>query len=271
MGDGDYYQILDLDRGASQKMIREAYRKLAFQYHPDRNKDDPAALEKMKHINEAYAVLSDPRKKKQYDTLSQEYGAHGYQRFRQAYSDEDIFRGSDIHQIFEEMAHAFGFRGFDEVFGESYGQRFQTFEFRRPGIFGRVIFFGPRHVWKRKESDQPEPSIFSQNRTGILGTHFSFLLKKVAGVAFPERGRDWHEKITLPPHLALEGGKLRFFHRKKAKELMITVPPGVKQGQRIRLKGMGANGKQGGLAGDLYLEVSIRRPLLEKIISFLKR
>ena len=64
MAQRDYYEILGLDRDASPHKIKEAYRKLAFQYHPDRNKGNPAALEKMKEINEAYAVLSDPEKRR---------------------------------------------------------------------------------------------------------------------------------------------------------------------------------------------------------------
>src|SRR4030042_1908728 len=143
MGQRDYYEIVDLDRNASPHKIKEAYRKLAFQYHPDRNKNNPAALEKMKEINEAYAVLSDPEKRRRYDAMSHEYGSSDYDRFRQTYSDQDIFRGSDINQVFQEMARAFGFRGFEEIFRESYGQGYQHYEFWRPGVFGRVIFYGP--------------------------------------------------------------------------------------------------------------------------------
>ena len=60
----DYYKILEVDENATQQQIKEAYRKLAFQYHPDRNKDNPSAVEKMKEINEAYSVLSNPQKRK---------------------------------------------------------------------------------------------------------------------------------------------------------------------------------------------------------------
>src|SRR5208337_4348175 len=110
--------------------------------HPDRNGGEAAAVEKMKEINEAYAVLSDREKRERYDALQQQYGPHAYDRFRQSYSEQDIFRGSDVNQIFEEMARAFGFRGFEEVFRGSYGQRYRTAEFRGPGMFGRVIVFG---------------------------------------------------------------------------------------------------------------------------------
>ena len=123
MNQGDYYQILEVDRNVTPQTIKEAYRRLAFQYHPDRNRGNPSAVEKMKEINEAYAVLFDPRKRRDYDTLREQYGPYGYDRFKQSYSEQDIFRGSDINQIFEEMARAFGFRSFDEIFKESYSPR----------------------------------------------------------------------------------------------------------------------------------------------------
>jgi curved DNA-binding protein len=96
----------------------------------------------MKEINEAYAVLSDAQKRARYDTLRDRYGTDAHDHFRQRYSEQDIFRNSDINQIFEEMARTFGFRGFEEVFREYQGGH-RAGEFRGPGVCGRVIFFGP--------------------------------------------------------------------------------------------------------------------------------
>ncbi len=138
----NYYRTLDVEKTAGQREIKEAYRKLAFLYHPDRNKGEAAAVEKMKEINEAYAVLSDPEKRDRYDLMQQQYGIGAHDRFRQSYSEQDIFRGSDINQIFEEMAKTFGFRGFEEIFRDIPGH-YRTTEFRGPGLFGRVIVFGP--------------------------------------------------------------------------------------------------------------------------------
>ena len=131
MDQKDYYEILEVDREASPKKVKEAYRSLAFQCHPDRNGGGTDALERMKMINEAYAVLSDPAKRRQYDSLRQTYGNSAYNRFRDGYSEEDIFRGSDINQIFEEISRSFGFRGFEDIFREAYGSGYRTFEFRR--------------------------------------------------------------------------------------------------------------------------------------------
>ncbi len=100
MPEKDYYKVLGVEKKASEEAIKKVYRKLAMKYHPDRNKGDKKAEEKFKEISEAYAVLSDKEKRKQYDT----YGADGFQ---QRYSQEDIFRGFDFNNIFKE----FGFGG----------------------------------------------------------------------------------------------------------------------------------------------------------------
>jgi DnaJ-class molecular chaperone len=267
MGQGDYYQMLEVDRNATPQTIKEAYRKLAFQYHPDRNRGNPSAVEKMKEINEAYAVLSDPRKRKDYDTLQEQYGPYGYDRFKQSYSEQDIFRGSDINQIFEEMARAFGFRSFDEIFKESYGRGYRTFEFGRPGVFGRgFIFFGPGFGRRHR----PEIPTSSEILPGYLGKFTRYLLKKMLRMREPGRGKDLEDTIFLDPLQAQKGGKGRYVHRRRSKELIVTLPPEIKDGQKIRLKGMGAEGRDGGEPGDLYLKVQIKKPLLQKVRDLLK-
>jgi DnaJ-class molecular chaperone len=274
MNQKDYYQILEVEKEVSPQKIKEAYRRLAFQYHPDRNpcppagrEENPLAVEKMKEINEAYAVLSDPKKRSDYDTFHEQYGPYGYDRFKQRYSEQDIFRGSDINQIFEEMARAFGFRSFEEVFRESYGQGVNTFEFQRPGVSGRgFIFFGPG-FGKNKQQGIP---VSSEILPGFLGKIIQYLLKKTFGMREPQRGKDLGDVICLDPRQALEGAKGKYLHRKRSKELIVTVPPGMKEGQKIRLKGMGAPGKDGGESGDLYLKVKIKKPLLEKVRGLLK-
>jgi len=258
MSQRDYYQVLGVKQDADPKQIKEAYRHLAFKYHPDRNKGNPEASEEMKSVNEAYAVLSDPTKRREYDILRQQFGSSAHTQFRSTYSEQDIFSGSDINHVFEEMAKAFGFRGFDDIFREFYGQEYRTFQFKRPGIFaGGFIFTGP---FKRGGFDQPKfpPS-------GKLGKLSRFLLKQISGFEMEKNGRDINDVIRLTPEQAQQGGPYAYFLRKKSKKLVVKIPPGVREGQRIRLAGMGEDGKGGGKSGDLYLKVHIKKTLIQKI------
>ncbi len=96
----DYYELLGVKKESSPSEIKKAYRKLALKYHPDKNKGEKKSETKFKEINEAYAVLSDPEKKKQYDL-------YGSTDFHQRYSQEDIFRGFDLNDVLRQ----FGFGG----------------------------------------------------------------------------------------------------------------------------------------------------------------
>ena len=256
MADMDYYKTLNLSENASDKQIKEAYRSLAFRYHPDRNQD-PESGSKMKAINEAYAVLSNPEKRREYDAVRRQFGGDAYGRFRSGYAENDIFRGSDINRIFEEMASAFGFRGFEEIFREAYGEGYRSFEFKRPGFTAKGFVFTGRPRGNRIMQGGKAP-FFAEK----LSRH---LLRKFTGVELPERGRDVIETIELTPQEALEGGPYPFFYRKASKKLVVNVPPGLREGQRIRLAGMGEEGKGGGNSGDLYLKVKIRKPFWEKV------
>jgi curved DNA-binding protein len=120
----DYYHILGVAKNASDEEIKKAYRKLAMKYHPDRNPNKKEAEERFKEINEAYAVLSDKEKRKQYDT----FGAEGFQ---QRFSQEDIFRGFDFDEILSSL---FGGRGRrDFRFGGQSGVDFGDFFGRQGG------------------------------------------------------------------------------------------------------------------------------------------
>jgi len=270
VADQDYYQTLGVDQNASSQKIKEAYRKLAFQYHPDRNRANPTAVEKMKTINEAYAVLSDPAKKARYDAISREYGPFAHDRFRQTYSDQDIFRGSDINQVFEQMARAFGFRGFEEIFQESYGQGYRSFEFRRPGVFTRgFVFYGPGYRRARHSFARAEAETSASIQSGWMSKLTRYLFKKLLGLAKPEKGKDIHQRVLLDASRVRDGARIKYFHQKRSRELLITIPPGIREGQKIRLRGMGVEGKNGGEPGNLYLEVLFRKPLLHRLKNLL--
>jgi DnaJ-class molecular chaperone len=260
----DYYQILGVDQKAGPKQIKDAYRRLAFQHHPDRNRQNPEAAEKMKKVNEAYAVLSNAAKRREYDMLRQRFGSSAYSQFRQNYSEQDIFSGSDINQILEQMARAFGLRGFDDIFREFYGQGYQRYEFRKPGFFAKGYYFSKPHQPRGMNSTGfPLP--------GTSGKLIRFFLKHLSGIEWPENGNDINDTIILSPEHALRGGPYAYYLRKKNKRLVVQIPSGVKHNQVIRLAGMGENGKGGGKTGDLYLKVRIRKPLLQPLKDFLSK
>jgi DnaJ-class molecular chaperone len=257
MSKEDYYQILGVEKNADEKAIKEAYRSKAFRYHPDRNEKNPASAEMMKRVNEAYAVLSNAEKRQEYDAMRNRFGDSAYSQFRNTYSEQDIFKGSDIHQIFEEMARSFGLRGVDSIFKDFYGPGYQRFEFKHRGLWGKGFVysggFGKRHGKPMANSDA----------LGI-GGFGRYLLSKVTGVKLPKAGQDIHDTIYLTPEFATTGGPYPYHHQRRSKKLVVKVPAGTKEGQQIRLAQMGTAGKNGGANGDLYLKVKYKRPLLEK-------
>lgn len=278
----DYYKILGVREEASSEEIKKAYRTLAFQYHPDKN---PGKEELMKEINEAYAVLSDQRKRNEYDLLLQRYGSFARDQFRHTYTEQDIFRGSDIGHVFEEMSRMFGFRSPEDIFTRSdfYGKQYQTFQFKGPGFSGSgVFFFGSMNrayqgkiygfPHQPKESQLSGQPLFSR----ILLKGMEFLNKQAAKkfwITLPERGNDLEDHIEITPEQSSVGSKITYTYTKRnpSKELSVKIPPGIRDGQKIRLKGMGEEGKHGGDPGDLYLRVKIHTSLFKKIKTFLKK
>ncbi len=263
----DYYEILGIKYDASQQEIRDIYRKLAFQYHPDRNKDDPRANEKMKAINEAYATLSDQIKRQEYDLLRERYGPSASTQFRQTHSQADIFRNSDIEQIFNEFSRSFGFRNADEVIRQFYGKGFTGYVYQRPGFDFRSYIYN-NHPGTGTSSTSPSPT----NKPGCANRLIRFIYKKVFKIQVPERGKDIVDILHLDPELARAGGEVEYNYRRwgKPRNLMVKIPRGIKNKQTIRLREMGYPGKSGGVPGDLLLTVKIKGTLYRRIRSFFK-
>ena len=260
----DYYEIIGIVKEASSKEIKEAYRSLAFQCHPDRNNGSAEALERMKQINEAYAVLSNPAKRRQYDSLRQAYGNSAYYKFRDGYSQEDIFRGSDINQIFEELSRAFGFRGFEDIFREAYGPDSHTFEFRKGNVFGRGF------IWSSgMKRGIPNQGIQKGIFPWLMGKVAGYALKKITGIQTPQE-KDRYDRLTLTSLQASKGGKVPYTDKESSRDLLITIPSGVTQGQTIRLQGLGRKNGGSSAPGDLYLKVEIDKPFIRKIVDYLK-
>jgi DnaJ-class molecular chaperone len=283
----DYYQVLDVQKSATQQEIKEAYRTLALRYHPDRNADSRVSADQMKGINEAYAVLSDAAKRKEYDLLRDQLGASARGQFRQTYSDQEIFNGSDVHQIFEEVARSFGLRGFDEIFKEVHGAGRGGGQFQRHGFGGGGFFFqgrfgqagrrfGRRHGLggARRSNFGPKGLGGGSDLNGLTGSlrrHLGELWRHIGAVRPTRDGRHQHDTISLPPELARSGGPYAYLAPHNNKKLVVKIPPNVRTGQMIRLAGMGQTGQNGGRSGDLYLQVRIKTPLIERLKRGLTR
>jgi curved DNA-binding protein len=138
----DYYKTLGVSKNASESDIKKAYRKLAMKFHPDHTKGDKTSEDKFKKISEAYAVLSDKEKRKQYDT----FGSTG---FRQKYSQEDIFRGFDFGDILKDFkfgGNMFGGKGrkgssFSFNFGDPFNPHVQHFRQQPPPEKGSDLVY----------------------------------------------------------------------------------------------------------------------------------
>lgn len=268
MSQYDYYSVLGVSEYADKNEIRTAYRQMAFQYHPDRNADNHEAAEKMKILNEAYAVLSDDTKKKEYDSMRMQYGDTAYTHFKNSYSEHDIFSGSDINRIFEELARDFGFRGFDELFREFYGTGYRSFSFNKNGFSAKGFVFRGPGFFSRKKTNQvgktdnsfPGPIEFIRSVAG-----------KISQFTQPSTGNDITDSITISEELASKGGPYAYFDKTNNTKLIVRIPAGIKENQKIRLAGQGRQVNNGEKQGDLYLKVNIKRSLVSALAGVLKK
>jgi curved DNA-binding protein len=283
----DYYQVLGVKKDASKEEIRKAYRKLAMKYHPDHTKGDKAAEEKFKKISEAYAVLSDEKKRKEYDT----FGAEG---FRQRFSQEDIFRGFDFGDIFRE----FGFGGdFFSGRGRGSGMRFN---------FGGGSPYGSQpgqQQARMKGSDlvYELPLTLKEVATGTTKTvslqHQGYSQKvtvkipkglisgkklRLAGkgspspVGGPPGDLFIQSKVLNDPSFRAEAYDLHTTQELKlseavlgtsisvstldGKKLSLKIPPGTRPGTKMRMPGHGLPHMKSKKKGDLYVKIQVRLP-----------
>jgi curved DNA-binding protein len=220
MSNKDYYKTLGVNKSASTNDIKKAYRKLAMKYHPDRNKDNKAAEEKFKEISEAYAVLSDPEKKKQYDM----FGAEGFQ---QRYSQEDIFRSFDFSDIFREF-------GFGDIGGSKRGTG--------SGIFSQ-IFSGASKGPRYRAKVDPFSSFFTGygDQTGGL------------------KGQDliYELPLHLEDVVKAQEKTISYSLGGVHQQIKVKIPAGIADGKKLRLAGKGQPGPAGGPPGDLYIRIKV--------------
>jgi molecular chaperone DnaJ len=266
----DYYEVLGVERGAPQDEIKGAFRKLAFKYHPDRNKA-PDAEERFKEISEAYGVLSDPEKRRQYD-------AFGFDGIRGRYSAEDIFNSARFRDIFSE----FGFN-FDDLFSRIFGGGFggfRNFNFQRvrtepprgrdletrieitleqaaSGTEVQIALPRLKNCNKCAGSGaEPGSSVITCpkcNGTGRVEHRTVSGFAQMIRVATCDRcggfGRLAENPCTICGGDGLEERRTR---------LNVKVPSGIEDGSHLVLRGEGEDGPRGGPPGDLYVTVRIK-------------
>jgi curved DNA-binding protein len=218
----DYYQILGINRNATEEEIKKAYRKLAMQYHPDRNPgNEKWANEKFKEINEAYGVLGDPEKRRQHD----QFGTVG--------DIGDIFGSPSTRTTFEDLMKDFGGAGLrfdflDDVFGDSLGGR--GFSFRK----------------------------FSQRSGGPKGKRFETAgginLDEIFAQAQRAQPQDVNYEITITREQAAQG--LEKDLTRRGKTLRVKIPAGTKPDTKVTLR----NARQitDGQPGDILIIVKVK-------------
>lgn len=262
----DYYEILGLKKDASKDEIKKAYRKLALEFHPDRNKDKDAEA-RFKEISEAYAVLSDDNKRAQYD----QYGHAG---FDQMYSREDIFRNADFSD-FEDLFSGFGFGG--DPFGGLFGQMFGF----RPGRGGRRREYGANLETvveiSLEEAAKGLKKDLSYNRTKACskcggsgsepgserrrcdacnGKGQVQQTRRAGPMAFYSvttcgRCRGEGTVVENPCNGCSGSGKVS-----ANEHIKVSIPPGVHNGMRLRLEELGEYGHDG--PGDLFVRIYVK-------------
>jgi curved DNA-binding protein len=218
----DYYQVLGVDKKATADEIKKVYRKLALKWHPDKNPNNKSAEEKFKKISEAYAVLSDEKKRGEYD----QFGSAD--QYRQQYSQEDIFRNFDINEILR----GFGFEG-----GRGGGRT--TFRTGKRGGGGA-----------RDDYDDPFAGLFGGGGTGGGRQQYANI---------PQKGQDAEYNLSISLEESVLGAekKISFQLENRVEDISVKIPAGISSGKKLRLPGKGLSGYNGGPNGDLYLNINV--------------
>ena len=255
--DRDYYAVLGVSAEATDDEIRKAYRRLALQWHPDRNAGDPGAGERFKEVSEAYGVLIDPQKRRDYDA-ARRLGATG--EFRHTREDvfRDLFANPQASAIFEELARELSRSGL----------RVDSRYFRQTLFGGRTVITGGVFVISpltlvplamrlvraalRGPAPVPPPPVPG----GILG-RVARLARAVRGV--PSGGSaETSLDLTIPLRVSAEEAARGDRRRVDVGdgEVLVTIPAGITSGTRLRLRGKGRPGTDG-RRGDAYLVVQV--------------
>ena len=287
----DYYKTLGVDKNAPEDDIKKAYRKLAMKFHPDRNPGNKQAEEKFKKLSEAYAVLSDQEKRKQYDSF-------GSDAFRQRYSQEDIFKNFDLNDILKEFGFGGGGRTqtftfgrgsggsggdpFADLFGGGQGysrqmpQKGQDYEYNISITLEESVFGAEKKLSLQKEDRVEEinikvpPGISNGKKLRLAGKGSPGYNRGLSG--------DLYLNITILPHPIFARDGVDIYVEKSVNysqaalgttidvptlegtSKRIKIPAGTQNYTKIRMKGYGVPNLKDGGKGDQYVKISVNVP-----------
>lgn len=296
----DYYKILGLEnKNASLEEIKKAYRKLAHKFHPDKNPDNPLAEEKFKNISEAYAVLSNPERREQYDNI-------GSAQFSRHYTQEDIFRNFDLNEILRDLG--FSSSDADQTFFRNRHQKAGHYTFRNDS-FSDLFSGSSGRAYDRESRKKGEDLHYNLSITleeSVFGTEKKISLRRSSGVdevsvripaginsgkrlRLSGKGKeglngespgDLYLNIAILPHpiFARDGNDIYFEKTISFSQAAlgtsidvptidgttkrIKIPAGTQNGTRIRLKGYGIPALKGSdlNKGDQYVKITVEVP-----------
>ncbi len=250
----DYYDVLGVDRSASEAEIKRAFRKLAFKYHPDRNRED-GAEEKFKEVNEAYEVLCDPDKRAAYDRFG--HAGQGFGQGFGGFGDFDVFSGlGDIFDTFFGGATTATRRG---------PQQGTDIRYRLTISFEEAVFGCEKEIeiqrienCTRCHGTGSEPGSRPEKCPECGGTGQVRRVQRSVFGRFVNittcnncGGEGWI--VTKPCTQCRGSGKER-----RKRTLVVSIPGGVDDGSQIRLSGEGNAGSHGGGPGNLYISLSVK-------------
>lgn len=262
MAEKDLYEILGVDKNADADTVKRAYRKLAMKYHPDHNPGDAEAEKKFKEVNEAYSVLSDPQKKENYDRFGNPDGPMGG-----GFGGDGGYSGGfgdfgDLGDIFSSIfGGGFG-GGQTRRNGPQKGQDVQTrltisFE---EAVFGckKDVSYARLHKCPNCKGSGAEPGTSAETCPDCKGSGQRVTVQRMGGMAFQskttcEKCAGTGKYIKTPCQKCRGAGLER-----ETRNLSVNIPAGIDDGERIALRGQGCDGKNGGPAGDLLIQLTVR-------------